>query len=173
MREDLLDRLPDDIIIIIYSHIKPSIKYNLTKKYFNKLYFLRLGYINNKVRLYYIKSLSIYQCYVIKNLNYIKFLLKNDLLMMIKNIIEYKLTKDRSNYIIKKPIIYENMKFKNFIDLCYILSIKYKSNKILEFINIIINTNDVKISKRLNKYDNGNSNKRNKNIKNKKNVWIA
>ena len=65
------------------------------------------------------------------------------------------------------------MKFKNFIDLCYILSIKYKSNKILEFINIIINTNDVKISKRLNKYDNGNSNKRNKNIKNKKNVWIA
>ena len=93
--------------------------------------------------------------------------------MMIKNIIEYKLTKDRSNYIIKKPIIYENMKFKNFIDLCYILSIKYKSNKILEFINIIINTNDVKISKRLNKYDNGNSNKRNKNIKNKKNVWIA
>ena len=173
MREDLLDRLPDDIIIIIYSHIKPSIKYNLTKKYFNKLYFLRLGYINNKVRLYYIKSLSIYQCYIIKNLNYIKFLLKNDLLMMIKNIIEYKLTKDRSNYIIKKPIIYENMKFKNFIDLCYILSIKYKSNKILEFINIIINTNDVKISKRLNKYDNGNSNKRNKNIKNKKNVWIA
>ena len=173
MREDLLDRLPDDIIIIIYSHIKPSIKYNLTKKYFNKLYFLRLGYINNKVRLYYIKSLSIYQCYVIKNLNYIKFLLKNDLLMMIKNIIEYKLTNDRSNYIIKKPIIYENMKYKNFIDLCSVLSIKYKSNKILKFINIIINTNDVKISKRLNKYDNGNSNKTNKNIKNKNNKWIA
>ena len=93
--------------------------------------------------------------------------------MMIKNIIEYKLTNDRSNYIIKKPIIYENMKYKNFIDLCYVLSIKYKSNKILKFINIIINTNDVKISKRLNKYDNGNSNKTNKNIKNKNNKWIA
>tara|TARA_X000000368_G_scaffold415541_1_gene407497 strand:- start:2741 stop:3274 length:534 start_codon:yes stop_codon:yes gene_type:complete len=177
MREDLLDRLPDDIIKIICDHIKPSIKYNLTKKYFNKLYFLRLGYINNKVRLYYIKSLSAYQCYVIKNLNYIKFLLRNDLLMMIKNIIEYKLINDKTNYMFNKPVIYDGIKFKNFIDLCYILSIKYKSNKVLEFINIIIKTNNVKISKRLNKYDNSNSNsnsnKTNKNIKNKNNKWIA
>tara|TARA_B100000780_G_scaffold73242_1_gene49119 strand:- start:167 stop:688 length:522 start_codon:yes stop_codon:yes gene_type:complete len=173
MREEFLERIPDDIMNIIYGYIRPSVKYCLTKNNFNKFYFLRIGYINNRVLLYYLKSIRVYECYVLKNLNYIKFLLKNDLLMMIKNIIEYKLKNDRSNYILKKPIIFESMKFKNFVDFCYILCIKYKSNKVMKYIDKIIDVNGVKVSKELKNYDKSNSNKSNKNIKNKNKRWIA
>ena len=171
MKEEFLERIPDDIMNIIFRYIKPSVKYSLTKKYFNKFYFLRLGYINNKILLYYLKSIRVYECYVLKNLNYIKYLIRNDLLMMIKNIIEYKLENDRSNYILKNPIIFQSMKFKNFVDFCYLLSIKYKSVIVLEYLYKIIYVNGVKVSKRLKNYDKSNSNKRN--IKNKNISWIA
>jgi len=175
MREEFLERIPDDIMNIIYGYIRPWVKYSLTKNNFNKFYFLRIGYINNRVLLYYLKSIRVYECYVLKNLNYIKFLLKNDLLMMIKNIIEYKLKNDTSNYILKKPIIFESMKFKNFVDFCYLLSIKYKSNNVLVYIDKIIKVNGVKVSKEFKNYDksNSNSNKSNRNIKNKNKRWFA
>ena len=89
--------------------------------------------------------------------------------MMIKNIIDYKLTKDSSDYIIKKPIIFQNMKFKNFIDLCYLLSIKYKSYKNLDYLTKIIIVNSIKISKELKNYDITNS--KQKKIKNKNKIW--
>lgn len=171
MREEFLKRIPDDIMNIIFRYIKPSVKYSLTKKYFEKYYFLRFRYINNKILLYYVKTLPLYECYVIKDMSYIKYLLKNDIYIVLKNIIDFKLTKDRSNYIIKKPIIFENMKFKNFIDFCYLLSIKYKSYKILEYLTKIIMINDIKISKELKSYNKSNSNKRN--LKNKNKRWIA
>ena len=171
MKEEFLERIPDEIMSIIFNYIRPSIKYSLTKNYFYKFYFIRFGYINNRILLYYVKSLRVYECYIIKNFNYIKFLLKNDLLMMLKNIIEYKLKNDRSNYILKKPIIFQNMKFKNFIELSYSLSIKFKSNKILDYLNKIIDENGVKVSNKLKKYDNSNSS--NKNMKNKQIRWIA
>ena len=171
MREEFLERIPDDIMNIIFRYIKPSVKYSLTKKYFERYYCLRFGYINNRVLLYYVRTLPIYECYVIRELNYIKYILKNDIYIVLKNIIDYKLTKDRSNYIIKKPIIFENMKFKNFIDFCYLLSIKYKGNRNLEYLTKIIMVNDIKISKELKNYDRSNSDK--KNLKNKNKRWIA
>ena len=171
MRDEFLKKIPDDIMNIIFRYIKPSIKYNLSKKYFDRYYFLRIGYINNKILLYYLKSIPVYECYVLRNLNYINFLLKNDLYLMIKNIIDYKLTKDRSDYIIKKPIVFQNKKFKNFIDLCYLLSIKYKSYKNLKYLTKIIIVNNIKISKELKNYDKSNSTQ--KKIKNKNKIWIV
>ena len=97
--------------------------------------------------------------------------LKNDVYIVLKNIIDYKLTKDRSNYIIKKPIIFENIKFKNFIDFCYLLSIKYKSIRILEYLTKIIMINGITISKKLKNYDRSNHDKRN--LKNKNKRWNA
>ena len=91
--------------------------------------------------------------------------------IVLKNIIDYKLTKDSSNYIINKPIIYENKKFKNFIDLCYILSIKYRSKTNLEYITKIIIDNDIETTKELKTYDRSNSTKRN--LKNKNKIWNA
>ena len=86
MREEFLERIPDDIMNIIFRYIKPSVKYSLTKKYFDKYYFLRLGYINNRILLHYVRSLPIYECYVIRDLNYIKYVLKNDIYIVLKNI---------------------------------------------------------------------------------------
>ena len=171
MREEFLERIPDDIMNIIFRYIKPSTKYSLTKEYFERYYCIRFGYINNRIILYYIKTLSIYDCYIIRNLNYIKFLLKNDIYLVLKKIINFKLTKDRSNYIITKPIIFQNFKYKNFIDFCYLLSIKYKGYKNLDFLTQVIILNDIKISKNIKIYDTNNSDK--KNLKNKNKKWIV
>ena len=87
--------------------------------------------------------------------------------------IDYKLSNDKSKYILKKPMIFENIKFINFIDFCNLLCLKYKSNKVLEYINKIIVENDVKISKEYKNYDINNNNKLKNNIKNKNINWIA
>tara|TARA_Y100000385_G_scaffold224237_1_gene234428 strand:- start:39 stop:557 length:519 start_codon:yes stop_codon:yes gene_type:complete len=172
MREEFFERIPDDIMNIIFRYIKPSVKYSLTKNYFERYYCYRFGYINNRVLLYYVRKLPMpYDCYLIRELNYIKYILKNDVYIVLKNIIDYKLTKDRSNYIIKKPIIFENIKFKNFIDFCYLLSIKYKSIRILEYLTKIIMINGITISKKLKNYDRSNHDKRN--LKNKNKRWNA
>ena len=171
MKDEFLKRIPDDIMNIIFRYIKPSTKYSLTKEYFERYYCIRFGYINNRIILYYIKTLSIYDCYIIRNLNYIKFLLKNDIYLVLKKIINFKLTKDRSNYIITKPIIFQNFKYKNFIDFCYLLSIKYKGYKNLDFLTQVIILNDIKISKNIKIYDTNNSDK--KNLKNKNKKWIV
>tara|TARA_B100000424_G_C22895216_1_gene476177 strand:- start:756 stop:1271 length:516 start_codon:yes stop_codon:yes gene_type:complete len=171
MKDEFLKRIPDDIMNIIFRYIKPSTKYSLTKEYFERYYCIRFGYINNRIILYYIKTLSVYDCYIIRNLNYIKFLLKNDIYLVLKKIINFKLTKDRSNYIITKPIIFQNFKYKNFIDFCYLLSIKYKGYKNLDFLTQVIILNDIKISKNIKIYDTNNSDK--KNLKNKNKKWIV
>ena len=171
MKDEFLKRIPDDIMNIIFRYIKPSTKYSLTKEYFERYYCIRFGYINNRIILYYIKTLSVYDCYIIRNLNYIKFLLKNDIYLVLKKIINFKLTKDRSNYIITKPIIFQNFKYKNFIDFCYLLSIKYKGYKNLDFLTQVIILNDIKISKNIKIYDTNNSDK--KKLKNKNKKWIV
>ena len=84
MREEFLERIPDDIMNIIFRYIKPSVKYSLTKYYFERYYCLRFGYINNRVLLYYVRTLPIYECYVIRELNYIKYILKNDIYIVLK-----------------------------------------------------------------------------------------
>ena len=68
---------------------------------------------------------------------------------------------------------YKNYKVKNFIDFCYLLCNKYKSNNIMIYIDKIIHVNSVIVSKELKNYDKSNSNKSNKNIKNKNKRWIA
>ena len=164
MKNILLDMLPDDILNRIFHYIKPSVKYALTKKYFEKFYYIRLGYINNR-RIYY-KNLSIYDGYIITNMKYIKFLIKNDLLLMIKNIFDYKLNNDKTEYVLKKIILFENIKFKNFFDLCYYFAMKYNSVNTIKYINKLLNDYNISIYHKIRNYK-----KKHKYIKNKNERW--
>ena len=99
MRDELLNLMPDDLLNLIWVNIKPSVKYSLNKKNFNRYYFYRFGYINNKVLFRY-KNLSMYECYFINNLNYIKYLIRNDSKFVLDNIINFKFKYDNTNFMI-------------------------------------------------------------------------
>ena len=135
MHNYLIDKFPDDILNNIFRYIKPLYKYSLTKSYFNKYYHIRFGILNIK-NLYFQKVLN--EWYIITNFKYIKFIIKNDIYLVLSNIINYKLKNDSSNYILKKPIVFENTKYINFIDFCYLLCLKFNSLQILDYINKII-----------------------------------
>ena len=169
MRDELLNLMPDDLLNLIWVNIKPSVKYSLNKKYFNRYYFYRFGYINNKVLFRY-KNISMYECYFINNLNYIKYLIRNDIKFVLDNIINFKFKYDNTNYIKTKKIVFENIRFLNFIDLCLFYSLKYNSENIRLFITDIINERGVLINK---EYRICNKKSRRQNFKNKRNVWIA
>ena len=66
MRDKLLNLIPDDLLNLIWKHIKPSLKYNLNKYYFNKFYCVRFAYLNNKNFVYNL-YLSNYNFYIVKN----------------------------------------------------------------------------------------------------------
>ena len=183
MENSLLDKLPDDILNIIFRYIKPDYKYFISKYYFDKYYFLRFGFLNNKIEFQYQKYLLQKSYFCITNFKYIKFLIKNDLNFILKIIIYNKLYNDKSNYILKKPIIFENTKYINFIDFCYLLSLKFNSSKISTYIKRIIIEYNVKVSKKTVTYTTNNSNKskntnnnnkngKNNKIKNKNFLWI-
>jgi hypothetical protein len=57
---------------------------------------------------------------------------------MIKNIIKNKMNFDKSNYVFKKPILFKNYKFNNFIELCYCYSKLHNSYKIINYLNFLI-----------------------------------
>ena len=137
MRDWLLNLIPDELLNLIWRHVKPSIKYKLSHKYFSKYYYIRFAYINNK-NLQYLKSITIYNSYNIVNYNYIKYLIMNDCEIMIKNIIKNKMNFDKSNYVFKKPILFKNYKFNNFIEFCYCYGKWHNSYKIINYLNFLI-----------------------------------
>ena len=132
MKDELLNLIPDDILNLIYGKIKPSVKYCLNKNYFKKFYCYRFTLVNSK---YIINNyLHGSRFFLIRNFNYIKYLIMKDCKMMIENLIIYKTKYDMSNYIFNNKINFENLKFKNLIDFCYYYSKYYNSNNTLKFL---------------------------------------
>ena len=76
-------------------------------------YKYRLAYINNN-RIKYINRYSVGDCYIIKNLNYIKYLINIDAKVVLEDIIKYKIKNDKSKFIINKSLKHDNIKFNNF-----------------------------------------------------------
>ena len=163
MKDKLLNLIPDDLLNLIWKHVKPSIKYSINKYYFNKFYCVRFAYLNNKNFIYNL-YLSNYNFYIVKNYAYIKYLIKNDCLIFLEKFFYYTLQNDKKKFILNNVIIFENNKFKNFIDLCYFYSNKYNANKINILIeNIIKKHNLTYLLKKQHKNNKTNNYKNNKN----------
>jgi hypothetical protein len=171
MRDDLLNLIPDDILNLILQRIKPTIKYTLNKDFFYKFYCYRFAIINDKFSFIHKKNLY-NNNYIIKNFNYINYLIKNDINMILENIILYKSNYDEKKFIFNYKIFYKNIKFKDFIDFCYFYALKYDSVKILTFFNYISKKYNINYDLTyLNKKKHKSNNKSNINIKNNK--WKA
>lgn len=165
MKDELLNLIPDEILNLIWKHVKPSIKYCVNKEFFNKFYCFRFTIINSKF--IYSNYANNYRFFVIKNLNYINYLIKNDCLNMIEILLNYKLKYHKGDFILNNKLIYENNKFKNFIDFIYYYSKHYNALKINAFIMHLIKSN--KLTYLIKKeHKNNNVNK----INNKNNKWI-
>jgi hypothetical protein len=163
MKDELLNLMPYDLLNLIWKRVKPSLKYSINKYYFNKFYCVRFAYLNNKNFIYNL-YLSNYNFYIVKNYSYIKYLIKNDCIIFLEKILNYTLHNDKKNFILNNVIIFENNKFKNFIDLCYFYSNKYKSNKITLLIEDIIKQNSLTyLTKKEHKNNKTNNYKNNKN----------
>ena len=163
MRDELLNLIPDDILNLIWKRVKPSIKYSINKYYFNKFYSVRFAYLNNKNFIHNL-YLSNYNFFIVKNYPYIKYLIKNDCIMFLEKILNYSMNNDKINFILNHNIVFQNNKFKNFIDLCYFYSKKYKVEKITLLIeNIIKKYNLMYLIKKQHKNNRTNNYKNNKN----------
>ena len=163
---ELLNLIPYDLLNLIWKNVKPSVKYSINKYYFKKFYCVRFSFINNKKFLYNI-YLTNYNHFIISNFNYLKYLIKNDCIMFYKTIINYRLNNKinfkNHDYILKNKFYFENKLFNNVIDFSLFYSTKFKSNKILIFIEELIKTlNLTNLQK-----------KRHKNNNNKLNKWIV
>jgi len=168
MRDELLNLIPDDILNLIWKRVKPSLKYSVNKYYFNKFYCVRFAYLNNKNFIHNL-YLSNYNFFIVKNYPYIKYLIKNDSIMFLEKIINYSMNNDKINFILNHNIVFQNNKFKNFIDLCYFYSKKYKVEKITLLIeNIIKKYNLMYLIKKEHKNNSTNNYKNNKNK-----IWKA
>ena len=162
MRDELLNLIPDDLLNLIWKRVKPSLKYSINKYYFNKFYSVRFAYLNNKNFIYNL-YLSNYNFYIVKNYTYIKYLIKNDCIIFLEKFLNHTLHNDKK-FFLKKPIVFENNKFKNFIDLCYFYTNKYNAIKITIYIESIIKKyNLTYLTKKEHKNNKTNNYKNNKN----------
>ena len=162
MRDELLNLIPDDLLNLIWKRVKPSIKYSINKYYFNKFYCVRFAYINNKNFIYNL-YLSNYNFYIIKNYAYIKYLIKNDCIIFLEKFLNHTLHTDKK-FFLKNSIVFENNKFKNFIDLCYFYTNKYNAIKITIYIESIIKKHNLTyLLKKEHKNNKTNNYKNNKN----------
>lgn len=162
MRDELLNLIPDDLLNLIWKRVKPSLKYSINKYYFNKFYCVRFAYINNKNFIYNL-YLSNYNFYIIKNYAYIKYLIKNDCIIFLEKFLNHTLHNDKKIFL-KNSIVFENNKFKNFIDLCYFYTNKYNAIKITIYIESIIKKHNLTyLIKKEHKNNKTNNYKNNKN----------
>ena len=162
MRDELLNLIPDDLLNLIWKRVKPSIKYSINKYYFNKFYCVRFAYINNKNFIYNL-YLSNYNFYIIKNYAYIKYLIKNDCIIFLEKFLNHTLHTNKK-FFLKNSIVFENNKFKNFIDLCYFYTNKYNAIKITIYIESIIKKHNLTyLIKKEHKNNKTNNYKNNKN----------
>lgn len=162
MRDELLNLMPNDLLNLIWKRVKPSIKYSINKYYFNKFYCVRFAYINNKNFIYNL-YLSNYNFYIVKNYAYIKYLIKNDCIIFLEKFLNHTLHTDKK-FFLKNSIVFENNKFKNFIDLCYFYTNKYNAIKITIYIESIIKKHNLTyLIKKEHKNNKTNNYKNNKN----------
>ena len=137
METRLLNLIPDDLLNLIWQHVRPNIKYKLNKKMFNKYYYYRFALINTRY-IFYNKIISIYNSYIIRNYNYIKYLLIYDNKFVFENIIYHKIYYESIKYIYTVNIKFENKIFNNFLDFCFYYIKRYNSIKITNYLNEII-----------------------------------
>jgi hypothetical protein len=134
MRDELLKLLPDEILNLIFIRVKPSLKYNLNKDFFYKYYKYRFNIINENYFILSNKKTDINK-YIIKNYNYIKYLIQYDINLSMNLILLSKFSNNNNNNNFNnKKIIFQNKKFNNFLDFCYYYSKKYNSNNILDIL---------------------------------------
>lgn len=155
MRDEVLNLIPDDLLNLIFKYIKPSIKYTLNKKYFNKYFKYRFILVNNG---YIIKN-NIYNNLIIKNLYYIKYLIHNKLFFIYKFILDNKIVNNDTYYIFTKKTLFEGVIFNNLIDLSYYYCKKYNSQNILEYITLINKENNSSLIKKEHRNKNNKNNK--------------
>ena len=142
MNLELLNLIPNEILNLIFNNMKPMIKYSLNKKNFYKYYKYRFTFINNKY-LFYHKFIHKKDYFFISNLNYMKFLIKNDVKLCIKFIINCKIKYDDTNYIVNIPIIFQDIKYRNILDFIISLSKKYKALLINKYLINFIKKNNL------------------------------
>jgi hypothetical protein len=162
---EILNLIPEEILNIIFKRIRPTLKYNLNKKYFIKYYHIRFTLVNNK-HIFFHNKIIPYNLYIINNINYIKYLIKYDNKFILETILINKLENDKTNFILNKKIFFENKKFDNLFNLLYYYSNKNKSYKILSLIDYLIKKYN--LSMFLKKQHKNN----NKNY-NKNKIWMA
>ena len=153
---NLLNLIPNEILNLIWRHVKPSSKYNINKYHFNKFYCIRFAYLNNKNFLYNI-YLTNYKRFIITNYTYFKYLIKNESIMFIKLIINTRLKENNNdkNNILKKKIFFENKHFINILDFTLFYAKKFKIQDIYKYIIEIIKTyNLTNIEKKKHKHNN-------------------
>ena len=137
MRDELLKLLPYEILDLIFIRIKPSLKYNLNRDLFYKYYKYRFNIINENYFILSNKKSDINK-YIVKNYNYIKYLIQYDINLSMNLILLSKFSNNNNNNnnnnFNNKKIIFQNKKFNNFLDFCYYYSKKYNSNNILDIL---------------------------------------
>jgi len=141
MNLELLNLIPNEILNLIFNNIKPTLKYNLNKRNFYKYYKYRFTFINNKY-LFYRKFIHKKDYFFISNLNYMKFLIKNDVKLCTEFIINCKIKYDDTNYIIKNSILFENIKYTNILDFMISLSKKYNSLSVYKYLIYFVKNNN-------------------------------
>ena len=142
MNLELLNLIPNEILNLIFYNMKPTIKYSLNKRYFYKYYKYRFTFINNKY-LFYQKFIHKKDFFFINNLNYMKFLIKNDVKLCVEFIINCKIKYDDTNYIIKNPIIFQDIKYASVLNFIISLSKKYNSLLINKYLINFVKKNNL------------------------------
>ena len=144
MRDELLNLIPDDILNLIWKKIHPAVKCNLNKNYFDKFYIYRLNSLNslnslnlstrlNRVnranRANRVNRLDHNHTDIkIINYKYIQFIVKNDLILYIDNILNYY---SRNLNLLHSNLIYfNNIRFNNLVDMLQYFTNHYDSHKI-------------------------------------------
>lgn len=154
MNFDLLNLIPNELLNLIWRNVKPSVKYNINKYYFNKFYCVRFAYLNNKKFLYNI-YLTNYNKFIITNYKYFKYLIINNNIMFIKLIINTRLNQDNDKkYILDKKIFFENKNFINILDFALFYAKKNNIQCVYNYVIDIIKEKNIKNIKKKHKHNN-------------------
>lgn len=138
-KETELNLIPSEILNLIWNLIDPIYKYILSKEYFMLYYNYKFIYINNRYIRFY-KSICICESTLITNYNYIRYMIINNNIFVLKYIISNKI--DYNNISICKnlnnKIVYKDKIYNNFFDFCYYYARKHKASKIINYIESVI-----------------------------------
>ena len=121
MSEELFASLPYEVLNLVWTYVDPLLKYSLNKENFNKYYNCR--YIN----IYYNANVSANASLIIyfNKYNYYYYLIKHDLLIFCKIVLQMYIEKLVSGELVIKKhnnIYYKNMNFYSLIDFFYYYS---------------------------------------------------